>query len=189
MDYFTDNNELIQWNLLYGVSILLLSVALILMVAIYIRQCRIIKRLKAENERKLLEHKILEEELKTSKEQEKIRNVQNSELLRYALIHSTSTDISELIEFFTDASRGKRKVSEDDWSRLFKTVDSAYPDFRNSIVENVARISIPLLRTCYLVKIGMSNPQISNIMDTPPQTVWYRVDKLKKLMGDVLNKI
>lgn len=189
MDYFTDNNELIQWNLLYGVSILLLSVALILMFAIYIRQNRIIKRLKDENEKKLQEQKILEEKLKTSKEQEKIRNVRNSELLRYALSHSTSTDISEIIEFFTEASQGKRKVSEDDWSRLLKTVDSAYPDFRNSIVEKVTRISIPLLRTCYLIKIGMSNPQISNIMDTPPQTVWYRVDKLRRLMGDELSKL
>ena len=61
-----------------------------------------------------------------------------------------------------------------------------YPDFKDKVQERIKRLSEPTLRTCYLLKIGMTNPQIENLMDVPHQTVWYRVRKIEDAMGDCL---
>ena len=48
------------------------------------------------------------------------------------------------------------------------------------------KASKELLRTCCLLKLGFSNPDIAIIMKTPRQTVWHRVTKLRKIMGTLL---
>ncbi|MBO7279670.1 MAG: winged helix-turn-helix domain-containing protein [Bacteroidaceae bacterium] len=40
-----------------------------------------------------------------------------------------------------------------------------------------------MLRVCYLVKIGLSNPEIANITGYPPQTVWDRVKKVRNTLN------
>ena len=43
-----------------------------------------------------------------------------------------------------------------------------------------------LLRTCYLMKAGLTNPEIEHVMNVPHQTVWYRVNKIREVAGDLL---
>ena len=60
------------------------------------------------------------------------------------------------------------------------------PGFIADVQLQLPKASKELLRTCCLLKLGFSNPDIAIIMKTPRQTVWHRVTKLRKIMGTLL---
>ena len=82
-----------------------------------------------------------------------------------------------------NAAQGKENFDENDWKALLATIDREYPEFTQEVQEKFKKISEPMLRVCYLHKLGLSNPQISGITGYPPQTVWDRVKRIEKVMG------
>ena len=137
--------------------------------------------------KKLLEDIIAKERIiRETEEALQTRTAQNRELMRHALMDHATTNAETTIRQFRKASEGRCTLTQDDWKRLFAAVDAMYPDFKDNVQERIKRLSEPTLRTCYLLKIGMTNPQIENLMDVPHQTVWYRVRKIEDAMGDCL---
>ena len=129
----------------------------------------------------------LDVELKNAEDSIKRLMVQNETLTKFALMKKFSAgteDAAEIIAKYKRAADGKCTLSEDDWSELIAAVDCVYPNFTSEINERLKDIKLHNLRICYLLKIGMTNPQIVNITGNPPQTVWYRVKRIKEALGN-----
>lgn len=95
-----------------------------------------------------------------------------------------SSNAEDIIEKFIMAANGKYILNDEDWKDLFGAVNNMYPEFLNEIQNKFQRIKEPMLRVCYLMKIGLTNPQITNITNVPPQTAWYRIKTINDKMGD-----
>lgn len=129
----------------------------------------------------------LDVELKNAEDSIKRLMVQNETLTKFALMKKFSAgteDAAEIIAKYKRAADGKCTLSEDDWSELIAAVDCVYPNFTSEINERLKDVKLHNLRICYLLKIGMTNPQIVNITGNPPQTVWYRVKRIKEAFGN-----
>lgn len=135
-----------------------------------------------------MENKIssLNKELRNKEEELKIRMAQNVQLMKVAYMERMAETNNDIMTKFKSAADGQYTVQEGDWKDLFAAVNAQYPGFETDIQVKMHRITEPLLRICYLLKIGMTNPQIENITNYPHQTVWRRVKKVIEIMGDSL---
>ena len=78
------------------------------------------------------------------------------------------------------------KIVFGDWKELSSAIEALYPGFNEDIMSRLPNPKASLLRTCYLMKAGLTNPEIEHIMNVPHQTVWYRVNKIREVAGDLL---
>lgn len=109
-------------------------------------------------------------------------------LMKVAMLDQEIDKGSEVIEKFRMVVGNPQiRPSAKDWKKLFSATNQMYPDFIQRVQIQLPKINTELLRTCCLVKLGFSNPEISFIMDTPRQTVWHRVTKLRNQLGELLN--
>ena len=108
---------------------------------------------------------------------------QNSKLTRENIMTHASRSYKDILNKAMNAAQGKENFDENDWKALLATIDREYPEFTQEVQEKFKKISEPMLRVCYLHKLGLSNPQISGITGYPPQTVWDRVKRIEKVMG------
>ena len=144
---------------------------------------------KDEVERKQKELELLAEknsnlamQLQGAKSDFKMLIAQNSELTKLTLMNNISCDAKEIINKVKNASVGKYRLNDDEWKELFGAIDKLYPDFTYEVQAKFKKIGEPLLRVCYLLKIGLSGPQIVNLTDYPRQTVWDRIKRVEKVI-------
>jgi hypothetical protein len=97
-------------------------------------------------------------------------------------MNNISCDAKEIINKVKNASVGKYRLNDDEWKELFGAIDKLYPDFTYEVQAKFKKIGEPLLRVCYLLKIGLSGPQIVNLTDYPRQTVWDRIKRVEKVI-------
>lgn len=111
-------------------------------------------------------------ELKNKEEllEEKIN--QNKSFMR--LLHQTEIEGSakDIVNAVRLASEGRHDISDEEWKTLLHAVDELYPTFNDILIRRLGKVDRQELRFCYLVRIGLTNPQIQNIMNLPRTTVW-----------------
>ena len=108
---------------------------------------------------------------------------QNRELTRLTLMNDIACDAKDIIEKVKRASEGKYHLSDDEWKELLGAVDKLYPEFTHEMQSKFKRINEPLLRVCYLLKIGLTGPQIVNLTGYPRQTVWVRIKRIEAVLS------
>lgn len=114
------------------------------------------------------------------------KRLQNDVLLQLALMRKTEDNAAEVIEKFKKASIGQHTLTDDEWKELMAAIDDMYPTFKNVLQNKISRLTKPIIQTAYMMKAGISNPQIVNLMNIPRQTVWYRSNAIRKVLGDEL---
>ena len=145
--------------------------------------------LNAALERERMAQNVIEEKDETIKQKD---NRQTKMLHRIIqLIHHTnqmsaSADMKQLCADFEALSYGKQYPTPEDWNRLMAVVDNENPDFATMLHKKLKRIDDSILKTAYLLRIGMDNMHISNLMNAPRQTTWNRTKKLLSSLGDEL---
>ena len=108
------------------------------------------------------------------------------QLIHHTNQMSASADMKQLCADFEALSYGKQYPTPEDWNRLMAVVDNENPDFATMLHKKLKRIDDSILKTAYLLKIGMDNMHISNLMNAPRQTTWNRTKKLLSSLGDEL---
>ena len=126
----------------------------------------------------------LSKELDNAKSTSRMLIEQNCELTRQVIMSDLSKDSGDIITKFKSTSKGQHHFSDEEWKELLCAIDKRYPEFTLEIQEKFKKISEPMLRVCYLWRIKCSNPEISNLTGYPPQTVWDRVKRIEKVMGE-----
>lgn len=116
------------------------------------------------------------------KEQERIlaeKMDQNRSLMR--LMHKAELESSagDIINTVRETSKGKHKMTAGEWNMLMQAVDEMYPDFNAALAAKLGRIDKNELHVCYLMLIGLTNPQIINVTALPHSTVWRWTKKFE----------
>ena len=131
----------------------------------------------------------LGEELSRTEENLELKMSQNKQLMKFAFMKKISSNASEIIDKFKKASEGQNNITEKEWQELFAAVDKLYPGFSAMVQNKIPKISNELLITAYLLKIGMTNPQIMRLTNFPHETEWKIIKKIETLLGDELRFI
>ena len=125
----------------------------------------------------------LAKQLEEAENDFKMLIAQNRELTRLTIMNNISGDAKEIIEKVKKASKGKYHLNDEEWKELLGAIDKLYPEFTYEIQAKFKRISEPVLRVCYLLKIGMSAPQVVNLTGYPRQTVFDRIKRIEKVIN------
>ena len=107
---------------------------------------------------------------------------QNRELTKLTLMSNISENAKEIVDKVKKAAQGKYRLNDAEWKELLGAVDNLYPEFTYEVQSKFKRINEPMLRVCYLLKIGLSGPEIVNLTDYPRQTVWDRIKRIEKIL-------
>ena len=93
-----------------------------------------------------------------------------------------------VVEKFRKAAEHKRyQVAEADWQPFMECIDRMYPEFRNDIKHALPNAKPGMLRVCYLLKAGFTNPEIVHITEESRQTIFNRSRKIREKMGERLH--
>lgn len=90
------------------------------------------------------------------------------------MLHRTelSAKAEDVVISVKETARGKRKIGAEDWQQLYAAVDRLYPDFRDTLVARLGTFTEQQMQVCYLMRIGLTNPLINNVVDISRSTVW-----------------
>lgn len=120
------------------------------------------------NERLKSAEKLLEDT--QGKLEEKRRQSQSLlQMLHHSEMQENATDIVAKVRM---AAEGKMSFYDEDWKELFSAINSVYPDFSDMLLSRTTSLNEQQMQVCYLMRIGMSNPQIRNVTDLPRTTIW-----------------
>ena len=117
------------------------------------------------------------EENKAREQQLAEREEQNKAIIK--LMHKTELEgtAEEVVEAVRQASTGKKEMTAAEWKQLYCAVDELYPSFKDKLVKELGNYSEQQQQVCYLMRIGLSNPQIQNMTNLSRATVWRWVKK------------
>lgn len=122
-------------------------------------------------------------QLHCAEEDFKMLVAQNRELTKLTLMNNISENAKDIVDKIKKTSQGKYHLNDEEWKELLGAVDKLYPEFTYEVQLKFKKISEPMLRVCYLLKIGLSGPEIVNLTDYPRQTVWDRIKRIEKIMN------
>lgn len=146
---------------------LLLMVILVYVVAIYYMRRK--ERAFVSSQAEMIRRTMLLEETQGQLEEKRRQSQSLLQKLRHSEMQENADDVIARVRLAAD---GKRRMDEVDWKRLFSAVDSVYPDFSDMLLSQTTALNDQQMQVCYLMRIGMSNPQIRNITDLPHTTIW-----------------
>lgn len=111
---------------------------------------------------------------------------QNEKLFKFAFTENLIQNAGDILDKFRKAANGRYRLSNEEWKHLFSAVEELYPEFRNAIMQKLKKPTEDKLRISYLLKAGMTNPQIENLTGYPTTTVWRKVKNIMEIMKDEL---
>ena len=140
-------------------------------------QQAILERTKEELERVKKQIEAYKTELKEKERLLEEKIAQNKSFMK--LLHQTEMEgnARDIVNAVRMASEGKHTMSDADWKMLLHAIDELYPTFNDTLIRKLGKIDRQELRVCCLIRIGLTNPQIQNIMNLPRTTVWRWVRK------------
>lgn len=124
----------------------------------------------------------IREELDVKNEELKERIEQTSDMMRMLHHSELTTKAEDVVSSIRAASEGKYNMTPSDWLRLYKAVDSMYPEFGDELVKKLKKFTEQQKQVYYLIRIGLTNTQIENITDISHATVWRWVKRYGELV-------
>lgn len=95
-------------------------------------------------------------------------------LLHQSELESKAEDVINAIK---QSSTGKKDMKAADWKQLYQAVDELYPTFKDQLLKELGTFTEQQMQVCYLMRIGLSKPQIQNMTNLSRVTVWRWVKK------------
>ena len=113
-----------------------------------------------------------EQLLETTQKRLNVKMKQSEQLMQMLHKAELEDSASDVVEAVRKSAEGKKKLSATDWQQLYSAVNSLYPDFKDSLVSRDGNLSEQQMQMCYLMRIGLTGPQINNVVDISRTTVW-----------------
>ena len=97
------------------------------------------------------------------------------------LLHQSELEgkAEDVIKAIRQSSSGKRNMQTTDWKQLYKAVDDLHPSFKNQLLKELGAFTEQQMQVCYLMRIGLSKPQIQNMTNLSRATVWRWTKKFE----------
>lgn len=154
-----------------------------------------LERAKAQQERNRLE--LLNVKAELAQSDIELRNAQamleEKQALSKHLIQMVNRkqfegSAKQIVERIRDAAEGRYNMRTEDWQGLGSAVEELYPGISERILAHSGgHISEMQLRICHLMCIGLSNPQIQALTNTPRATIWRWAKKYEWIL--TLNEV
>lgn len=118
-----------------------------------------------------------------SEEEDRLRDMvrekqeQNKTILQFLHQSELEGKAEDVILAVRQSSTGKRDMTSAEWKQLYHAVDELYPSFRDRFLKELGTFTEQQIQVCYLMRIGLSKPQIQNITNLSRSTVWRWVNK------------
>lgn len=95
------------------------------------------------------------------------------------LLHQSELEGSaeDIIHNIRQSSTGKKEMKGADWKQLYQAVDELYPSFKDRLLKELGTFTEQQMQVCYLMRVGLSKPQIQNMTNLSRVTVWRWVKK------------
>lgn len=170
------NEENLFYQHLLLIVCVVIVVLLIMTIAVYIRIKRkqIRRVLSLSHEIEILTDK--EQQLKDEiacKEQELFAQIEQNKSIIQQLHQSDFEDSAEdIFNTIKQCAVGKQSMTSDIWKRLYTTVDKLYPNFNELLLKELGTFTEQQKQVCYLMRIGLSKPDIQNVTNLSRVTVW-----------------
>ena len=126
----------------------------------------------------------LSSELKRlSEEEDRLRDMvrekqeQNKTILQFLHQSELEGKAEDVIQAVRQSSSGKRDMTSADWKQLYQAVDELYPSFKDRLSKELGSFTEQQMQVCYLMRIGLTNPQIQNMTNLSRSTVWRWVQR------------
>lgn len=112
------------------------------------------------------------------KEQQLADKIEQNKAVMSMMHQSELEDNAEdVIYNIRQSSIGRKKMTSADWKKLYQAVDQLYPTFKDRLLKELGSFTDQQMQVCYLMRIGLSKPQIQNITNLSRVTVWRWVKK------------
>ena len=164
------------------VTLLIIAIA----VYIHIKRKQIRRVLSLSHKIQLLTEK--EQRLRddiASKEQELSAQIEQNKSIIQQLHQSDFEDSAEdILNTIKLCVVGKQSMTNDIWKRLYKTVDRLHPGFNELLLTELGTFTEQQKQVCYLMRIGLSKPDIQNVTNLSRVTVWRWTKKFEWALGD-----
>ena len=113
-----------------------------------------------------------EQLLETTQKRLNDKMKQSEQLMQMLHKAELEDSASDVVEAVRKSAEGKKKLSATEWQQLYSAVSSLYPEFNDSLVSHDGNLSEQQMQMCYLMRIGLTGPQINNVVDISRTTVW-----------------
>lgn len=115
--------------------------------------------------------------LKVKEQQLAEKMVQNKTFIK--LLHQSELEgkAEDVIHAVRQSSTGKKNMTTADWKQLYQAVDELYPSFKDRLLKELGTFTEQQMQVCYLMRIGLSKPQIQNMTNLSRVTIWRWVKK------------
>lgn len=107
---------------------------------------------------------------------------QTTDIMRQLNQSKLTTSSEEVINFIKTASKGTYKMKPADWLRVYQATDKLFPTFSDELIKKISRFNEQQKQVCYLLRIGLTNSQIENIMGLSHATIWRWVKKYREIL-------
>ena len=136
-----------------------------------------LKNVKRELQRVNEELSEYDEALKTKEQQLAEKMGQNKTFIK--LLHQSELEgkAEDVIYAIRQSSRGMKDMKSSDWKQLYQAVDELYPSFKDRLLKELGNFTEQQMQVCYLMRIGLSKPQIQGMTNLSRVTVWRWVKK------------
>lgn len=140
---------------------------------------------KNELERVNAELSEYEEALKEREQQLSEKMDQNKTVIQ--MLHQSELEgkAEDVIYAIRQSSAGKKNMTSTDWKQLYHAVDELYPSFKERLLAKLGNFTEQQMQVCYLMRIGLSKPQIQNMTNLSRVTVWRWVKKYDWVLTSV----
>lgn len=68
-------------------------------------------------------------------------------------------------------------MKSSDWKQLYQAVDELYSLFKERLLKELGNFTEQQMQVCYLMRIGLSKPQIQSMTELSCVTIWRWVNK------------
>lgn len=134
---------------------------------------------KVKNELKRVNEELADygEALKAKEQQLSEKMDQNKTFIK--LLHQSELEgkAEDVIFAIKQSATGKKNMKSADWKQLYQAVDELYPLFKDKLIKELGPINEQQMQVCYLIRIGLSKPQIQNMTDLSRVTIWRWVKR------------
>lgn len=116
---------------------------------------------------------ISDKELQDAKNQLEFRLEQSKGLIQ--LLHKTQFEEGreDILKKMQLAAQGRYQLKESDWKIFSNAVCQLYPSLNSTIIQQLGKkVSNEQLQFCYMLRIGLTNPEIERITNLSRATVW-----------------
>ena len=118
-----------------------------------------------------------DEELKKKEQLLTERMAQNQTFLN--LLHQSELEgkAEDVIYAIRQSTKGLKNMKSSDWKQLYQAVDELYPLFKDRLLKELGNFTEQQMQVCYLMRIGLSKPQIQSMTELSRVTIWRWVKK------------